>query len=62
MTLAMKMIEEREAGAIEGTIRTALSFGASESDVISRLMSEFHFSKTEAEEVWMEYKEALQSG
>lgn len=57
MTLAMKMIEERETGAIEGTIRTALSFGASESDVISRLMSEFHFSKTEAEEVLMEYKE-----
>lgn len=60
MTWTMKLNEEHEDGVIEGTIRTALSYGASESDVISRLMSDFHISEKDAEEALMEYKESFQ--
>jgi len=55
MTMDMKLSEEHEDGVIEGTIRTALSYGASESDIISRLTSDLHISEKDAEESLMEY-------
>lgn len=56
MNWQMRLNEEHEDGAIEGTIKTAFSYGASEIDVIYRLMADFRISEKEAWGALEEYR------
>ena len=61
MTLQMKLMEEREEGREEGgiymLIKTGIKYKVPQEKIVEDIMSEYNYTREEAEEKLAEYQE-----